>query len=48
MCLAMGSICTVGGREFAETLSADVPTILLAPMTKARTLTLTRSLTLAP
>lgn len=36
MCLAMGSICTVGGREFAETLSADVQTILLAPMTKAR------------
>jgi hypothetical protein len=36
MCLAMGSICTVGGREFAETLSADVQNILLSPMTKVR------------
>jgi AP-2 complex subunit alpha len=34
MCLAMGSICTVGGREFAETLSGDVQKILLNPMTK--------------
>lgn len=34
MCLAMGSICTVGGREFAETLSGDVVKILLNPMTK--------------
>mmetsp|Transcript_2698 Transcript_2698/g.7705 ORF Transcript_2698/g.7705 Transcript_2698/m.7705 type:complete len:1005 (+) Transcript_2698:224-3238(+) len=34
MCLAMGSICTVGGREFAETLAGDVQKILLDSRTK--------------
>ena len=34
ICLALNSICNVGGKEFAEALSTDVISLLTANMTR--------------